>query len=257
MITDTTRGTPPGSEPRGLTLGTEHAEARASHVAVEAGQTHSSGVDHAAKHDTSDHDHEPNLMILPLYVLAAGALLAGYLNWPMAGISTFLGSQPVDPAQAYDVAVAQIRHSPRRGAGERQRCSACPVPSDEAGITLAMLVGGIVSLCGVGLAYVLHLKQRATAERIAAGLQPLTGLLEGKYWVDEIYQAMVVEPLRELARIFFALDRILIDGLVWTVGMVPQVGGFVLKLGLQRGYLQGYAAAMLFGILAILLFVFL
>jgi hypothetical protein len=41
------------------------------------------------------------------------------------------------------------------------------------------------------------------------------------------------------------------------VGFVPQLSGFVLKLTVQRGYLQGYAAAMLFGVVAILLIVFL
>jgi hypothetical protein len=34
------------------------------------------------------------------------------------------------------------------------------------------------------------------------------------------------------------------------------LSGFVLKLTMQRGYLQGYAAAMFFGVLAILLLVF-
>jgi NADH-quinone oxidoreductase subunit L len=88
-------------------------------------------------------------------------------------------------------------------------------------------------------------------------LQPLTSAIEAKFMVDEIYQAAIIEPLRDLGRFFFAIDRIVVDGIVWLIGFVPQLSGFVLKLSVQRGYLQGYAAAMFFGIVAILLIVFL
>jgi hypothetical protein len=37
---------------------------------------------------------------------------------------------------------------------------------------------------------------------------------------------------------------------------VPQLSGFALKLTTQRGYLQGYAVTMLFGIAVVLLLVF-
>jgi hypothetical protein len=60
-----------------------------------------------------------------------------------------------------------------------------------------------------------------------------------------------------IGRLFFAIDRIVVDGVVWLISFIPQAGGWVLKLGLQRGHLQGYAAAMLFGIAVILLIIFL
>ena len=82
-------------------------------------------------------------------------------------------------------------------------------------------------------------------------------MLDHKYWVDEIYQAAIVEPLRNLGRVFFAIDRFVVDGIIGAIAFVPQLGGFALKLSVQRGYLQGYAAAMLFGIAAILLVIFL
>jgi hypothetical protein len=40
------------------------------------------------------------------------------------------------------------------------------------------------------------------------------------------------------------------------VSFIPQMGGWILKLTTQRGYLQGYAATMLFGIAVILLIIF-
>ena len=70
-------------------------------------------------------------------------------------------------------------------------------------------------------------------------------MLEAKYHIDEIYQAGVVEPLRQLGETFFAVDRYIVDGLVALIGAIPQMGGWTLKFTTQRGYLQGYAAAML------------
>jgi NADH-quinone oxidoreductase subunit L len=102
----------------------------------------------------------------------------------------------------------------------------------------------------------MHLKFRQKSERLAAEFAPITRMLEAKYWVDEIYQAAIVEPLRELGRLFFAIDRFVIDGIVGLMALVPQLSGFALKLSTQRGYLQGYAVTMLFGIAAILLIVF-
>jgi hypothetical protein len=56
--------------------------------------------------------------------------------------------------------------------------------------------------------------------------------------------------------VFLLIDKAIIDGLVWVIGYVPTLGGFAVKITVQRGYLQGYAAAMLFGVLAVLLLVF-
>ena len=81
-------------------------------------------------------------------------------------------------------------------------------------------------------------------------------MLEGKYWIDEIYENAIVEPLKKLGRAFFIIDQMVVDGVVWMISFIPQATGFALKLTTQRGYLQGYAASMLFGVLVILLLIF-
>src|SRR5439155_23741163 len=124
--------------------------------------------------------------------------------------------------------------------------------AEHALFTPAMLTGAVVSIAGILLAYALHLRNRRKAEEIAAGLQPLTGWLEAKWYVDEIYDAAIVSPLRQLGQLFFAVDRFVIDGIVWIVSFVPQAFGWTLKLSSQRGNLQGYAVTMLFGIAVIL-----
>jgi NADH-quinone oxidoreductase subunit L len=252
----------------------DHAEAAASHEAVATDTVSTSGVDKAPAHGTSGHapgmghddahghgdhgahNHEPAIMIYPLIVLAIGAVLAGYLNWPKAALSGFLGHSP-SIAYAYDVAAYHYGANNELVKPALFGVSEAAMPGrEEPFISMAMLIGGAVSIAGILLAYSLHLRDRQRAQRLAAGLQPLTGALEAKWWVDEIYQNTIVEPLRQVGVMFFAIDRIVVDGLVWLVSFIPQMSGLALKLGLQRGYLQGYAAAMGFGIVAILLILF-
>jgi NADH-quinone oxidoreductase subunit L len=81
--------------------------------------------------------------------------------------------------------------------------------------------------------------------------------IEDKYFVDEIYQWLIVEPLRLVGKIFRDFDNVVVDGLTDLAGVLPRGPGWVLRVSVQRGYLQGYAAAMLFGVAAILLVMFL
>jgi NADH-quinone oxidoreductase subunit L len=188
-------------------------------------------------------------MIYPLYVLAFGAVFAGFINTPWwHGLGEFLGHSP-SFSWSYQVA------SSANGDVE-----AVPFGQHAAEHHTAwtwMLVSVVVSIGGIALAYLLHLKDRRKADELAGRIPAVTRTLENKYWVDELYDAVIVTPLRMAGRLFFAVDRFVVDGVVWLISFIPQAGGWVLKLGVQRGYLQGYAAAMLFGLAAILLIIFL
>ena len=193
-------------------------------------------------------------MMLPLAILAIGAVLAGYLNWPerAASLGGFLGQSP-SFVEAYRAAEGIAGTSAEHFGVHDPR----PTPETHELFPSIMLVSGFISIVGILLAWVMHLRDRARAERLAESVAPLTRLLEAKYYVDEIYQAAVVEPLRALGQAFFWIDRMIIDGIVGAMSWVPQLSGYALKLGVQRGYLQGYAAAMLFGVVVILLVIFL
>jgi len=123
--------------------------------------------------------------------------------------------------------------------------------------TWIMVVSGLIAVAGIYLAYLMHLKYRASAEQLAARHPLAVRVLEAKYWVDEVYQAAIVEPLRAVGRVCVAIDNYVIDGLLWIISFVPQAGGFVLKISTQRGYLQGYSVTMILGVVIILLVVFL
>src|SRR5262249_43260491 len=123
--------------------------------------------------------------------------------------------------------------------------------------TWFMLISGAIALAGIYVAYRLHLRDRTAAERLVEKAPGFVNALDHKYWVDEVYQAGIVEPLRALGRVLFWIDSAIVDNVFNVIGYAPQVPGFLLKVTTQRGYLQGYAAAMLLGIAAILLIFFL
>lgn len=195
-------------------------------------------------------------MIVPLILLAFGAFFAGYLNWPAEKLGEFLHESP-SLTLSHQVAIERYGEenvvASGMGAEEKNQEVA---KRESTHHRYMMLVSGVIALTGIGLAYQMHLKDRAAGDRLAARFGGLTHLLEGKYWVDEVYQGMIVEPLRKLGRVFFLVDRIVVDGVVWVIGFIPQASGWTLKVTTQRGYLQGYAAAMLFGIAVILLVMF-
>jgi NADH-quinone oxidoreductase subunit L len=225
---------------------------------------------HAA-HDDAHHDHEPPIMILPLVLLALGAIFAGYLNISETrGLGAFLGQSP-SLHYAYGLAT---KHHPASldyvrpmqfgrvdEEEEIEKFDKALIAAQHALHWQMMVISGMVFFLGIYLAYLLHLRDR-TAPDILLEQYPVLArtarLLESKYWIDEIYQGLVVEPLRNLGRFcYYVFDTYIVDGLVWLISFVPQAGGFALRFLTQRGYLQGYAVTMLFGIVVILLIVLL
>jgi NADH-quinone oxidoreductase subunit L len=199
-------------------------------------------------HDDEHHNPEPPLMIVPLVLLAIGALFAGYINFPNPRLGAFLGQSPSFSA-AYDMANALPAPPERLAASMGQS-------AESERFSTLMILSGLISLAGIGLAFLLHLKDRARGDELAERFAPLTHLLEAKFWVDEIYQGFIVTPLRLLGEFCYNFDRWIVDMLVNMVGWICQLVGYLLKFTTQRGYLQGYGAAMLLGLAAILLFVF-
>jgi NADH-quinone oxidoreductase subunit L len=227
----------------------EHASA--SHSAIQTGTAPASGVDtgqatHAADHGHDSHghhNHEPMLMIFPLIVLALGALGAGIFNLPGTEyLGKFLEQSP-------SISLAQ-------------EIAAKTFPSADVGKLepnyKLMIISGLISILGIFMAYWLHLRSRAQGDALVRKFSLAAAIIQGKFWVDEIYQGLIVEPLRMLGKILAnVIDKYIVDGLVNLGGMIPQAGGVFLKMTIQRGYLQGYAAAMLFGVAIILLVIFL
>ena len=215
---------------------------------------HGSGHGHAGHHN-----HEPSLMIMPLIVLAIGALFAGYLNTGER-LGEFLGKSPsliasFDIAREHAALAGETLAPAPFGQEEYRQLTRQEHGAEKNAHFAMMVVSGLISAAAIYLAYLLHRQRRDIADALLVRVRRIARVLDAKYWVDEVYQTCIVEPLRKLGRLFFAFDQVVVDGLVWLAGFVPQGAGFAVKVTTQRGYLQGYASAMVLGVLIILLIV--
>ena len=110
----------------------------------------------------------------------------------------------------------------------------------------------MIALAGIGLAWLFYVARPDLAEATANSSKSLGlyALSHGKFFIDEIYQILIVRPLELLAAILAAVDHYLIDGIVNAVGAVPRLVGAAFR-PLQGGLVQFYALVMALGVLAL------
>ncbi|TLG78484.1 NADH-quinone oxidoreductase subunit L [Methylocystis sp. B8] len=208
-------------------------------VAVNHSHDEPSTDDHAHGHDDHGHDdhghhapHEsPLVMLIPLAVLAIGALGAGYVFEP-----DFAG-------HAYDEFWKGALFT-----GEHNEIlhemHAIPAWAGFAP-TAMMVLGFLVSL------YVYVLKP-GTAQALARIFPRLYQFLLNKWYFDELYDFLFVRPAFAIGRLFWkGGDGAIIDGL-GPDGVAARVAdGARLAVRLQTGYVYHYAFAMLIGVAAV------
>jgi len=80
-------------------------------------------------------------------------------------------------------------------------------------------------------------------DRVAASMSGLYKLLSHKYWVDELYQTVIVKPLLAMSRFFleWVVDVAILGGAAWLLGGIASLGGAILQRW-QSGNLRSYAA---------------
>ena len=202
-------------------------------------------------HDGEAHDDEgghhggvhlaesPWVMVAPMAVLGFGAVVVGYvINPQWVG---FLGV-PIHWVTGF-VADGLLAATGGEGHAELPDFS-WPM----AGISTGAAVGG--ALAGLAV-YGLRRDQALEPLRI---LGPLYTLLSQKYYVDALYENLIVR--RSFYRIFAAfanwLDRRFVDGIVDFVGwLFRNIGSAVARL--QTGQVQAYGTAIALGSLLIIL----
>ncbi|MCO6437749.1 MAG: NADH-quinone oxidoreductase subunit L [Phycisphaerae bacterium] len=186
------------------------------------------------------HAHESGgWMLLPLVVLSVGAILAGYVGVASKPFHEFLA-----PVFAHTFAA--------HGAHGHGGWTVEPTFWEEYGL---MFVSGAIALAAIAVAYVLYVRQPWIPGVIRATFEGAYRTLWNKWYVDELYDAVIVSPARQLGRIAVALDDYLIDGLLWAITAVPRGLALVLRT-MQGGVMQGYALSMVAGITIVLLLVY-
>ena len=124
-------------------------------------------------------------------------------------------------------------------------------------------LSGVVGATGIALAWFFHGAGRTTSHTSRAdtlfglvpGLRTVHGAANAKWYVDEIYDALIVRPLNILSHVFHLIDQYIVDGIVNLLGAFPRMFGRVIR-PMQSGEMHGYALGMAGGVGVILLVVF-
>jgi NADH-quinone oxidoreductase subunit L len=111
----------------------------------------------------------------------------------------------------------------------------------------------IVALVGIGLATVFFLRRPARADRMATQFAGVHRTLLNKYYVDELYDRAIVQPIKRLSTgpLWRGVDAGLIDGTVNAVGWTVRAWSAVLRR-VQTGSVRAYAMSFFLGVVTIL-----
>ncbi len=174
--------------------------------------------------EVESHLHEsPPVMWIPLVLLAIPSLIIGAIvGWggEHSAIHNFLGSV--------------FKH---HGASDHSN----PIPF--------MIISSIVGIAGILVAWFIYRSKAPLNEPTT----PLHKLLANKYYIDEIYNAVFVQPIRGVSHYLFwrIMDVGIIDGLVnLTAFIIRGIGGSIRRL--QTGVVQAYVVSMVIGIIIFL-----
>jgi NADH-quinone oxidoreductase subunit L len=190
-------------------------------------------------HEQEHHLHEaPPVMTVPLIILAVGAVVAGWIEIPLLrGTDWF--HRFLEPV------VAAVAGANGGAAGERE----LGTPTE------AML---IVLSVGLALAGILLARRiyggAGGAERgltFEERYPTLHRLLANKWYVDELYDAIVVRPLHGLSWVFYrVVDVLLVDGSIRAGAAVTRASGDLGSLT-TTGNVRNYALYFFLGVLVL------
>lgn len=209
---------------------------------------------HGEPRNPDIHAHEsPKVMLVPLIVLAALAILSGYVGTPFANMF-------------------EHHLNPVLGHFEEM------LPPAPHGFHLDLfLIGTFTALAGIGLASLIWYWPVLKIEKLESAFGWLAKLVENKYYIDEIYQFIIIRPMMVWAWMLFMFDkwvidyvivngvaymslvasalwgwfdRNVVDGLVNLVGWITKTFGGALRY-VQTGVAQQYIFLLVVAVLII------
>lgn len=190
------------------------------------------------------HLHEsPFVIVFPLMVLAALSVVGGWLGVPKV-LGDALGGMPnlfegyLEPVFAYST------HYMSAGghAGAEQSIAM------EWGL---MGVSVLIACGGIALAYALYIVAPAAPASFVARFPTLHRAVYNKWYVDEIYDFMIVNPFKAFSNFLWkGFDVVIVDGIVNGVASVVLGFSSVLR-HIQTGSVHNYAFSMALGVVVI------
>ncbi len=186
-------------------------------------------------HHTWDHAHEsPIVMLIPLYVLAVGAVLAGFVayDWFVGdGWRAFWGES---------IAVKSTEEILHHAHGVPLWVKVLPL---------------VMAISGIALSYVYYVVRPDLPGRTVATFRSLHAFFYNKWYFDELYDAIFVKPALAIGRMFWKKgDGAVIDGLGpdGIAARARDMAGVLSRF--QSGYLYQYAFVMLVGVVLLVTF---
>jgi NADH-quinone oxidoreductase subunit L len=227
---------------------------------------------HLAPPASASHLHDaPPAMALVLIVLAIGSAVAGYV-----GVPSVLGGQNrlgewLEPSfqapgelgvagglQAETGVTGGLQAEIAVAGGLQASGAEAPTESEaeaeNAPLELGLMaISSAIAVAGIALAAFIWLRHRDLAAAIATRFRGLYRLLLNKYYVDEVYDATVVNPIRAGSEhvLWRGVDDGVIDGAVNGTALAVATGSSALRR-LQTGSVRAYAGSMFIGVIVIL-----
>ncbi len=196
------------------------------------------GESRVEKH-AAEHIHEsPKVMTIPLIILAVLSVIGGYVGVPQL-LGNLVGWHNSDIFVNF---LAPVFHT---------------MPEREISVSTEswLMIGSIImAILGVFFAWYVYLKSKMQpAKNAAESLPGLYRLLLNKYYVDEIYNAVIIKPLMWLSEFFLwkIFDVGIVDGTVNGSAHVTQWASTKLRK-IQTGDFQVYVMLFLIGVISVL-----
>ena len=186
---------------------------------------------HHAKH----HLHEsPFVITLPLMVLAVLSVFGGYV-----GVPAILGG------------ANHIHHFLEPVFGHSTETFGLSAHGSHAAAYGLMGVSIGIAVVGIALAYLMYLKSPELPARFVASFQGLHRAVFNKWYVDEIYDALFINPTKRLGTFLWkGFDVVVVDGIVNGTGKIVVAFSKALRFT-QTGYVHNYAMSMAVGAIVI------
>jgi NADH-quinone oxidoreductase subunit L len=186
-----------------------------------------------ASQEVMDHVHESPLnMTIPLFLLAAGSIISGYIGYHYFGMVEYESPfwNGVLHTLSQHNALDAIHHVPEW-------------------VTLSPLIAG---LSGILIAYTMYMFKPTLPQFVYSKTQKLYNILLNKWYFDEFYDLILVRFSKRLGRFCWRkADMVFIDGMPNGMASLSALMARAVSI-VQSGFIYHYAFVMLFGLLCIL-----
>lgn len=122
-------------------------------------------------------------------------------------------------------------------------------PTKDGLLATGLVLGALIGLAGIALAYRIWVARPGTAERVRERLRPLYLLFVNKWYFDELIDALVVRPFAALG--VFARDtferRVIDETLTGGTTGIVRAGSAAVR-AVQSGFVRYYAALLVLGV---------